>query len=169
MELLNALGIDWKLLIAQIVNFLVVMAVLYKFVYRPLMNFLNQRQNRISSSLENAKKMEEDIKNLEIKKEEIIIEAKRQSQAIIDKAEKEAADKGKEIMAKVKQEAAQAIEAARQSFAAEQQAQMQSLRQQAAKLVTDALAKIVGKAPAQAVDAGLIKEAVADVSKRNGS
>ncbi len=169
MELLNALGIDWKLLIAQLVNFLVVMAVLYKFVYRPLINFLNQRQNRISTSLEQTKKMEEDIKNLEIKKEEMIIEAKKQSQAIIDQAEKEALDKGKEVMAKVKQEAAQAIEAARQAFAAEQQAQLQSLRQQAAKLVTDALAKVVGKAPASAVDSELIKEAVAEVGKKNGS
>ncbi|MBU1039409.1 F0F1 ATP synthase subunit B [Patescibacteria group bacterium] len=166
MELLNALGIDWKLLVAQIVNFLVIMAVLYKFVYKPLMDFLNKRQDRISSSLEQTRQMEENLKQLEAKKEEMIIEAKKQSQLIISQAEKEAVDKGREVMIKVKQEAALAIESARQAFATEQQTQIQVLRQQAAKLVTSALAKIVGKAPAQAVDADLIKEAVEEAGKK---
>lgn len=166
MELLKALGIDWKLLVAQIVNFLVVMVVLYKFVYRPLTDWLEQRQKYISSNLAEAKQMEEEIKNLEQKKELIIVEAKKQAQSIIEMANQEAIKRGQEVMAKVKEEAAQAVEDARRSFAAEQASQMQALRQQAARLITQALVKLVGKLPAQLIDDKFVEEAIQEVTKR---
>ena len=46
-ELFSKLGIDWKLLIAQIINFLVLLFVLYKFAYRPILSMLEKRTKKI--------------------------------------------------------------------------------------------------------------------------
>ena len=52
MELLTKLGVDWKLLIAQIVNFTILVSVLTYFVYRPLLDLLDARRERIRKAVE---------------------------------------------------------------------------------------------------------------------
>lgn len=54
MELLNALGIDWKILLAQFVNFAVLVFVLWKFAYKPIFKFLEDRKNKIEEGIKNA-------------------------------------------------------------------------------------------------------------------
>ena len=62
-ELLTKLGIDLKLLVAQIVNFLILLLVLYKFAYGPIVAMLEKRQKKIEKGLKEAeeahKKLEE--------------------------------------------------------------------------------------------------------------
>ena len=53
-ELITKLGIDWKFLIAQIVNFLVLLFVLYKFAYGPILAMLEKRQKKIEKGLKDA-------------------------------------------------------------------------------------------------------------------
>ncbi|KKS92777.1 MAG: ATP synthase subunit b [Parcubacteria group bacterium GW2011_GWE2_43_12] len=145
MELLTKLGIDWKLLIAQAVNFLIVLAVLYRFLYKPLLKFLDERKRRIESSLTEAKRIESELKNLEQKRIESDREARRQAQEIIVAAEKEEA---------------------KQRFESEKEEAMRSLRQDSARLITQALTKVIGKLPSGEVDKKLVSEAVEEVSRR---
>ena len=55
MELLTKLGINWQLLLAQIVNFLIVLGVLGIFVYKPILNLLDARSERIRKSMDDVK------------------------------------------------------------------------------------------------------------------
>ncbi|HBH17310.1 MAG: ATP synthase subunit b [Parcubacteria group bacterium GW2011_GWD2_43_10] len=166
MELLTKLGIDWKLLIAQAVNFLIVLAVLYRFLYKPLLKFLDERKRRIESSLTEAKRIESELKNLEQKRIESDREARRQAQEIIVAAEKEAEIRRQEVINKMKQEAQAALEEAKQRFESEKEEAMRSLRQDSARLITQALTKVIGKLPSGEVDKKLVSEAVEEVSRR---
>lgn len=65
MELLAKLGVDWKLLLAQIVNFAILAGVLGFFVYRPLLNLLDARRERVRKAMEGAQRIEEQTKKLE--------------------------------------------------------------------------------------------------------
>lgn len=65
MELIEQLGVDWRLLIAQIVNFAILAGVLGYFVYKPLLNLLDERRDRIVKAMENAKRIEEQTRELE--------------------------------------------------------------------------------------------------------
>ncbi|MFA5800107.1 MAG: hypothetical protein WC840_04070, partial [Candidatus Peribacteraceae bacterium] len=65
MELLTKLGINWQLLLAQIVNFLIVLGVLGAFVYKPILNLLDARTERIRKAMEDAKRIENQAKEME--------------------------------------------------------------------------------------------------------
>ena len=98
---MESLGLDLKLLIAQIVNFGILFIVLKKVLYKPILKILDDRSKKISESLENSKKAEEalakiaekEVKILKIakekanqEKEEIIHFAQEEKQKIIDEA-----------------------------------------------------------------------------------
>lgn len=85
-DLFSKLGIDWKLLGAQLVNFVILITILYRLLYKPMVDMLQKRKNTISRSLKEAKKIEDDLKNLELTKESEMREARIQSKDIITKA-----------------------------------------------------------------------------------
>jgi F-type H+-transporting ATPase subunit b len=81
-EIINSFGIDWKIFSAEIVNFLVVIGILYFFVFKKVFVKLEERKKIISEGIENSKLAEEKIE-----------EAQKQSGEIISGARIEASDK----------------------------------------------------------------------------
>ncbi|PIR50188.1 F0F1 ATP synthase subunit B, partial [Candidatus Peregrinibacteria bacterium CG10_big_fil_rev_8_21_14_0_10_54_7] len=65
MELLTKLGINWQLLLAQIVNFAIVVGVLSFFLYKPLLNLIDTRRERIRKAMEDAQRIENQAKEME--------------------------------------------------------------------------------------------------------
>ena len=92
-ELVNQLGIDWKLLLAQGVNFVILLFVLTKFVYKPLMKMVEARRQKIELGVKGGEKAEQIIKQAEQEKVGIIQEADVQAVAIISEAEQNAQKK----------------------------------------------------------------------------
>jgi len=64
---MESLGLDVKLLLAQVVNFTILLVVLSKLLYKPLIKMIDERNKKISDSLENSKKIEEMLKQIEEK------------------------------------------------------------------------------------------------------
>jgi len=168
MELLGKLGIDWKLLLAQAVNFLIVLVVLTKFVYRPVVKFLDERRARIEQSLKEAQRIEAELKAMEVKRSEVEREARQQAQVILKQAEAEAERQRQETLVRVRVEAEKVVADARIKFQAEQDEAMRTMRREAARLVVAAVTKVVGKIPGAEIDKKLAEEAVAEVAKRRG-
>lgn len=166
MELLTKLGIDWKLLLAQGVNFLVILFVLSKFVYRPLVKFLDARRERIEQSLKEAQRIETELKAMEVKRAEVEREARAEGQNILKRAEVEAERQRQETLVRVRAEAEKVVADARAKFSAEQDEAMQNMRREAARLVVAAVTKVVGKIPGAEIDKKLAEEAVAEIAKR---
>ncbi len=165
-DLIKIFHIDWKLMIAQLVNFAIVAFVLWKFALKPLLKIMDERADKISDSLEQAKQIETELKSLDQKRVAADTEAKVQAQIIIKEAQVVAEAKRQELMVQVKEETARTLEQAREVLIAEQVKAMQAVRQQAARLVTQALTKILTKVPAGAIDKELIESAVQEAGKK---
>lgn len=91
MEILfHELGINGYTLLAQIINFLLLLFVLRRFLYRPLMAFMEKRKGIIEQGLENADKAKEELLKIYKIKEEKIIEAEREANKIIEKSKNSA-------------------------------------------------------------------------------
>ncbi|MBT7553014.1 ATP synthase F0 subunit B, partial [bacterium] len=79
MEILELFGVDWRLMIAQLVNFVIVLLVLWKFAIKPLMKTMESRNAEISKGLDDAKaaadKIEEVEHDVKIKLQETKAEA----------------------------------------------------------------------------------------------
>lgn len=103
---MEALGIDYKLLIAQLVNFIIFYFIFKKFFSKPLEHFIDaqkkneQERERITHEL---KKKEENAKATEQK---IIAQAQEQSSRIINEAKQEAERLKKDILQKTQMESA---------------------------------------------------------------
>ena len=87
MEILAKLGIDWKLFVAQIVNFVILLIILRRFVYRPMLAFLEERTNRIDKGLKDADLAHKKLSQMERKEKEVLDQAKKEAQKILEKAE----------------------------------------------------------------------------------
>ncbi|MDD5083801.1 MAG: F0F1 ATP synthase subunit B [Candidatus Moranbacteria bacterium] len=88
MEILAKLGIDWKLFIAQIVNFAILFWILRRFAYRPMLAFLAERTERIDKGLSDADAAHKKLGEMEQKEREMLEQAKKEAQKILEKAER---------------------------------------------------------------------------------
>lgn len=77
---MEGLGLDIKLLIAQIVNFGLLFFILKKLLYKPIIKMLDDRKKTIEESLLNSKKIEEELNKLEERKSEVIGRVQKEAQ-----------------------------------------------------------------------------------------
>lgn len=82
---MEALGLDIKLLIVQIINFGLLLFVLSKFVYKPIIKLLDERKKKVQESVDNSAKIEERLLKLEEKEKDIL--KKAQEKANIEREE----------------------------------------------------------------------------------
>ena len=101
-DLFSKLGIDGQLLLAQLINFTILIVILYKLLYKPMLDMFQKRKNTISRSLSEAKKIEEDFKNLEKVKEEEMREARIHSKDLVNKATVLAEEQKNRVLAETK-------------------------------------------------------------------
>ncbi len=85
-KVLSDFGVQPILLAAQIVNFLILLLILKRFLYRPILKVLKQRQETIAQSLRNAQAVEERLQKTEEEKELVLDKAAKEAQKLIDEA-----------------------------------------------------------------------------------
>ena len=112
-QLFGAFGIEWKLLIAQAVNFAIVLAVLYYFLFRPLKRVLVKRQEVIAKGVQEAQEAEEKLKGADAVATEKVNLAETQAEAIVTSARVEAGNEKSQILkdaeARAKEQASKAL------------------------------------------------------------
>lgn len=112
MELLTKLGINWQLLIAQIINFLIVVGVLGFFLYKPILNLLDTRTEKIRKAMEDAKRIENEMKDLEARRQEEMKRLDRESGEYFERIRKQAVVLQEEMLATAKKEAEATLQGA---------------------------------------------------------
>lgn len=157
-ELINTFHIDWKLIIAQLINFVIVLGVLYKFAYKPVLAMLNDRSEKIDKSLDDAKKIEEKLAATEADHKEVIAQARREASEIIEKGNKLSEEKRAEMLVRAKEEIGQVINKEKEKMQAEKAETLKEIRTEVADLVAQSLEKILEKKFSEKDDHELIKK-----------
>lgn len=130
-------------LIAQILNFLFLVFVLAKFAYKPLVNMMEERKNKIASDLEAADAAKAEAEAVKAEYAAKLADARQEAQAIIENARKTAQAAHDKIMAETKAEQDQVVAAAKESIALEKQKALADVRAQVINLSMVAASKIV--------------------------
>ena len=130
-------------LIAQILNFLVLVFVLAKFVYKPVLGIMEERKNKIASDLETAEKAKNDAEAVKAEYAAKLADARQEAQAIIENARKTAQAAHDKIMADTKVEQEQYVAAQKEIIATEKKKAMDEVRAQVISLSMIAAGKIV--------------------------
>ena len=159
-ELVKTFHIDIRLILAQLVNFFIVLGVLYKFAYKPTLSLLNDRTAKIEKSLDDAKQIEEKLAAQEVEYKKIVGEARQAAQQILDKAGTVAEEKREALIAKAKEEIGVIINKEKEKMLSEKAETMKELKREVAELVGLSLEKLVGAKLAGKEDQELIKKLV---------
>ena len=152
-------------LIAEILAFLLMLGVLAKWVYPPIVRAAEARQKQIKEQLEQAENARKEAEEqLEAAKAEIL-RAREQAGKIIDQANRAAERIQQEAQEKAREEARRIVEAASRDIDAERQRAIQSIRLQMADIVTEAVRRIVGESLDGERHRKLIEAAIEQVEK----
>lgn len=114
MEVLDNFGFDIRLFIAQIINFLVLIFLFKKFLYKPLLKTMRDRESKIRKGVTDADMAEKTLAEAEKKQDEIMKKASNEATRIIQEAKKTATDVREETLEKTRVEAQKIVNEAKE-------------------------------------------------------
>jgi F-type H+-transporting ATPase subunit b len=162
-KVLGNLGIHWQQLISQLVIFIVLVWILKKFAYQPVLKVLDERKKRIEESMANVEKIKNDLAATEQNCQAIMAKANATANALIAKTKSDA----ESLNAKKIQETVRQVETmlkkAEESAAQERERLLDELRQEMGRLVVLTTSKVIGRSLTVEDQARLQKEALADL------
>jgi F-type H+-transporting ATPase subunit b len=138
-------GVEWSLLVAQIINFCIVTYLLYRFAFKPVLSTLSERQKRIEDGLKYTEQMEQKLKATELEREKIlqdsvdeakkiVSDAREQAKAHLERQTQEAVVKAESVMNK-----------AQEAINLEKRQMLQDVRKEVANLVVMTSGKVLSK------------------------
>ena len=161
-ELLFQLGIDWPLILSQMVNFGVLLIILTLFVYKPVIKIIKQRNAKIKEGLEKAEEADVRLKEVDVIGKEKIKQAEQESVGIIKATEKKAKVLDQELQKKNEEKQLQMQKDLHEMQKKQQEEMKNMVLGNAVELVKKTLIKTVELKP-EAVDEALIKKAALEV------
>jgi len=105
MEIFQSFGVDSKLLITSMINFVILLFLLNKILYKPLLDTLAKRKAMIEESITNAEQIEHKLKETTEREREILHQARQEAEAMIAKAEDLAKKRQAELLKKAEEQA----------------------------------------------------------------
>ena len=138
-------GFNTSLFVSQVISFCIVAALLYKFAYKPILQVLEERRQKIADSLANAEKIKQELANAQAKAQEIITQASLQGNKLIEEARNAAARVQEQETQKAIAAAGQIVAKAKEANEAELARSKVELRKELVRLVAETTAKVSGK------------------------
>lgn len=163
-ELLKRLGINWHLFLAQIINFLILLFLLKKFLFRPLLNLLQKRTQIIENSLKKAQEIEKNLQEAQTQKENIILEARQLAQEIIKEAREEGERQKAAIVEEARTLAKRQIEEAQKVLEQERNMMVSEVRQEINTLIKLTLEKVLKDLTSNQIDQLILESALKKIS-----
>lgn len=142
---MSALGIEWRMLVAQLISFSFVFFVLWKLAYGPIFNMLAARQQKIAESLANAEKIKLDVARTEAERQKILADAGDKANKLIDDARQAAARVREQETQKAIAAAEQIVVKAREAAAQERSQMLAQLKREVGRLVVQTTTTVTGK------------------------
>ena len=141
---MEKLGINLALLLAQIVNFILLALILRAVAYQPILRFLDNRRARIAKGLEDARKAEERLQNIEKDYQARLDAARSEGQRIVAERTQAAEQQASAVLAKANEDAARLKAQAQEEAELERNRILADLRSQVAALSIAAANKVIG-------------------------
>ncbi|WP_216829949.1 F0F1 ATP synthase subunit B [Alkalihalobacterium elongatum] len=158
-------SINWFDAIYQLIMFFILMALLRKWAWGPIMNMMKQREEHIANEIDTAEKnRKEAVKYLE-EQREAIKEARQEAQEIVENAKKLSAKQGEEIVATAKAEAERMKDSALAEIQREKEQAVSALREQVTSLSVLIATKVIEKELDEKQQDQLIQEYLKEVGE----
>jgi F-type H+-transporting ATPase subunit b len=159
----EAFSVDvWKLAF-QIINFLLLLYLLNRFLFKRVFALLDERQAKISKGLEDAEAAARDRELARAERDAAVAEARKEANEMIARANKIAEDTRNEILTSARADAEKVSTRAREEIVAEKDKAMAEIRGQVAELALAAAGKLVRRQMDDPTQRRLVEEFLAEV------
>ena len=160
LEVLQNIGFDWQVALANFNNFLIIFWILKRFVFGPVKNIINERTNKIQAGIDQAQQSETELLVAQQKADEEIKAAKGQANQIIADAKENADAQIAHAKEKAEQEAAHVLKNADAQIEKNKAQMEKELFEKTAGLVALGVEKILEEDVDQERNARLKKRAL---------
>lgn len=144
-SIIKDFGIQPVLLAAQIVNFLILLYLLKRFLYKPVLKVLEERKQRIEESMKNAEEIEQRLQAIAQKEEESLVKSAKEGQKIIEEASAQAAALIEEGKIKAEEIIQNAQKEGRKLMEREKDKLVQDMKENISEIIVLAFQKVAGK------------------------
>ena len=153
-------------ILAQMLNFFILVWLLARFAYKPLLDMMTERKERIAKDLEAAEKARVEAEGFKADYAAQIAKARQEAQKIVEKAIQEAENTTREQLATAREQIEQEKNRARQDIAIERDLAMNSLRNEVVSLSVAMAGKVVAKDMNSETNTKLIEDAIRQLDSK---
>lgn len=139
----QGLGINLPSLLAQLVNFGILLVILYLVAYKPIMRMMDERSNRIKESMEQTEQIKRQAEEAEEEFKKQIAAASKQGQEVIERATRTAEEIRQKARGEAKGEVETMLTRARAEIRRERDGVVDELRKEFADLTILAAGKVI--------------------------
>ncbi len=157
---LSAIGIDFRALVFQLVNFLLLFWILKKVAYKPILKVLEARRETIEESLRTAEQLQRDRAEWQTEQAKLLKEARAEAAKIIAASREEATEMVVAAQQKAQQQAKQLVDDAENRIEQQLDDAKRGLKKDLTHLVVEATEIILQKKLDEATDKELIEKAM---------
>ena len=162
-EFFSAFEVNWVSLGFQVLNFLLLLYVLNRLMFKPLLARMDERSAKIEKGLEDAEVAARDRELARAEREAAVSEARKEAAEMVARANKIADDTRNEILTDARTEAEKVTARAREEIVAEKERAMAELRSQVADLALNAAGRLVRAEMDGPTQRRLVEEFLAEV------
>jgi F-type H+-transporting ATPase subunit b len=143
MEIFHAFGIEWKLLVIQMINFAIALFVLYRYAYRPIMVMLAKREQEIKEGVEAAKAAKDAEQVIKGEKEGILRSAREDGGKIVEGLRKQGIEEERRLLREAQEKSAAVMDDSRKKAEEERAYILRESEKEVAKMAVLAAEKIL--------------------------
>ncbi len=142
-SVIGLFGLNWKLFLAQLVNFAIVLFVLWKWVFKPVVSGMEARTKKIEDSLNTADKVNKEKEEFDQWKSTEMSSARQEAAAIITEAKKTATQTKDQILEQARTEQQQILEQSKNELEKQKQQMILEAKGEVANLVIESTEKLL--------------------------
>jgi len=160
---MNIFSLDPGLFIWSVITFLILVALLYKFAFNPLMRMQKARQDQIHQSIVEAEKLRDEAQELLVSYKQQLSAAREEAASIVDRARKAGESTKAEVLEEARVQAEATLAKARQQIERDTNQALQRIREEVADLTIAATEKVARTSLSQEDQLRLIQEAINEI------
>jgi F-type H+-transporting ATPase subunit b len=150
-------------MVAQAINFAIVILVLYFFALKPLKKLMDERTQTIAGGLDNAKKQEELLKAQQEEYDKTLANARAEAQTIMKDVKKDAEAKRAQLLASAQDESKAILESGKKQLESEKAKMLDDAKKELVSLVVAATGKVLGDNMSEKIDTKLVEDSIVKI------
>lgn len=166
MEIFKTFGLNLPLVVAQVVNFLIILYILKRFLYKPLFNMLQKREKMIKESLAKADESKKVLQKAEIQEKEIIKKARENANQILKDAREQSIAIIKQAEEETKKQTDRMVHEAKLQIEQDMTHAQAQLNKYVSKLSVELLKKSLNNVFTDEEQSEIVEKAVKELNKR---